>query len=142
MIWLPIGMRNGRKKQKRKLDQELGEDRNGGKRIGWGAWNELFILLVVAILFFKPLSIPGLFRRRLKRIQGTLTGRIENNPKRGIETPTTVRPLEPWEDVTLSMVYLADQPILRQIPSLNPWRIRILELLGLPAGVTHRLAEN
>ncbi|PJB64240.1 MAG: hypothetical protein CO094_13560, partial [Anaerolineae bacterium CG_4_9_14_3_um_filter_57_17] len=80
-------------------------------------------------------------RRKLKQNQEKLTGLIENNPKKGIDNPTTERLLKTFDDVTLTIVHLPDQTI-RHITPLTPLQTRILELLGLSATVYTRLAEN
>ena len=81
-------------------------------------------------------------RRKLKQNQEKLTGLIENNPKKGIDNPTTERLLKMFNDVTLTIVRMPDQTIIRHITPLTPLQTRILELLGLSAAVYTRLAEN
>ena len=97
-------------------------------------------LLSIAVRFLT--LIEFVVRRKLKQNQETLTGLIENNPKKGIDNPTTERLLKTFDNVTLSIVHLPDQPIIRHITPLNPLQIRILELLGLSTAVYTRLAEN
>jgi len=80
-------------------------------------------------------------RRNLMQNQETLTGLIENNPKKGIDNPTTERLLKTFDNLTLTIVHLPDQTI-RHITPLSPLQTRILELLGLSAAVYTRLAEN
>ena len=85
--------------------------------------------------------IEFVVRRKLKQTQEKLTGLIENNPKKGIDTPTTERLLKMFDNVTLSIVHLPDQTI-RHVTPLTPLQTRILELLGLSATVYTRLAKN
>jgi transposase len=80
-------------------------------------------------------------RRNLMQNQEKLTGLIENNPKKGIDNPTTERLLKTFDNLTLTIVHLPDQTI-RHITPLSPLQTRILELLGLSAAVYTRLAEN
>jgi transposase len=80
-------------------------------------------------------------RRQLKQNQEQLVGLIANNPKKGIDTPTTERLLKIFDGVTLTIVHLPGQ-IIRHVTPLSALQIRILELLGLSPGVYTRLAEN
>lgn len=70
-----------------------------------------------------------------------MVGLIENNPKKGIDNPTTERLLKMFDNITLTIVQLPGQNI-RHLPALMPVQIRILELLGLPADVYTRFANN
>lgn len=99
----------------------------------------LINLLSLAVRFLT--LIEFVVRRTLKQNQEKLTGLIENNPKRGIDNPTTERLLKTFDDVTLTIVHLPDQTI-RHITPLSTLQTRILELLGLSAAVYTRLAEN
>jgi transposase len=99
----------------------------------------LINLLSLAVRFLT--LIEFVVRRRLKQNQEQLTGLIENNPKKGIDNPTTERLLKMFDDVTLSIVHLPDQT-LRHITPLTALQTRILELLGLSTAVYTRLAEN
>jgi transposase len=99
----------------------------------------LIHLLSMAVRFLTLLEF--VVRRKLKQNQEKLTGLIENNPKKGIDNPTTERLLKTFDNVTLTIVHLPDQTI-RHITPLTPLQIRILELLGLSAAVYTRLAEN
>jgi len=85
--------------------------------------------------------IEFVVRRKLKQNQEKLTGLIENNPKKGIDNPTTERLLKVIENITISIVHLPGQ-IIRHIPPLTALQTRILELLGLSPEVYTRLAEN
>jgi transposase len=80
-------------------------------------------------------------RRNLKQNQEKLAGVIENNPKKGIDNPTTERLLKMFDNITLTIVQLPGQTI-RHLPALTAVQIRILELLGLSANVYIRLADN
>jgi RNA polymerase sigma-70 factor (ECF subfamily) len=81
-------------------------------------------LLSIAVLFLT--LIEFVIRRKLKQDQETLTGPIENNPKKGIDNPTAERLLKTFDNVTLSIVHLPDQPVIRHIAPRNPLRIRLL----------------
>lgn len=85
--------------------------------------------------------IEFVVRRKLKQSQEKLTGLIENNPKKGIDNPTTERLLKVFDNITLTLVHLPGQTI-RHIPPLTSLQIRILELLGLSSNVYTQLAEN
>lgn len=85
--------------------------------------------------------IEFVVRRKLKQNQEKLTGLIENNPKKGIDNPTTERLLKVYDNITLTIVHLPGQTI-RHIPPLTALQTRILELLGLSPEVYTRLAEN
>jgi transposase len=96
-------------------------------------------LLSIAVRFLT--LIEFVVRRKLKQNQEKLSGLIENNPKKGIDNPTTERLLKTFDNVTLTIVHLPDQTI-RHITPLTTLQTRILELLGLSAAVYTRLAEN
>jgi transposase len=85
--------------------------------------------------------IEFVVRRKLKQTGEKLTGLIENNPKKGIDNPTTERLLKEFDEITLTIVHLPDQ-IIRHITPLTDLQTRILELLGLSATIYTRLAEN
>jgi transposase len=85
--------------------------------------------------------IEFVVRRKLKQNQEKLTGLIENNPKKGIDNPTTERLLKVFDNITLTIVHLPEQTI-RHIPPLTALQTRILELLGLSPDVYTQLAEN
>lgn len=85
--------------------------------------------------------IEFVVRRKLKQTQEKLTGLIENNPKKGIDNPTTERLLKKFDEITLTIVHLPDQ-IIRHVTPLTDLQTRILELLGLSATIYTRLAEN
>lgn len=85
--------------------------------------------------------IEFVVRRKLKKSQEKLTGLIENNPKKGIDNPTTERLLKVFDNITLTILHLPEQTI-RHIPPLTALQTRILELLGLSPDVYTQLAEN
>jgi transposase len=85
--------------------------------------------------------IEFVVRRNLKRNGEKLTGLIENNPKKGIDNPTTERLLKEFDEVTLTTAQLPDQ-IIRHVTPLTELQIRILELLGLSATIYTRLPAN
>ncbi|OGO36550.1 MAG: hypothetical protein A2W35_16785 [Chloroflexi bacterium RBG_16_57_11] len=84
--------------------------------------------------------IEFVVRRKLKQNQEKLTGLIENNPKKGIDNPTTERLLKEFDEITLTIVHLPDQ-IIRHVTPLSDLQTRILELLGLSATIYTQLAE-
>lgn len=85
--------------------------------------------------------IEFVVRRKLKKNHEKLTGLIENNPKKGIDNPTSERLLKEFDEITLTIVHLPGQ-IIRHVTPLSKLQTRILELLGLSATVYTRLAEN
>jgi hypothetical protein len=70
-----------------------------------------------------------------------LVGLIENNPKKGIDNPTTERLLKIFDNITLTILQLPGQTV-RHLPALTVAQTRILDLLGLSANVYTRLADN
>lgn len=80
-------------------------------------------------------------RRNLKQNQERLVGLLPQNPKKGIDNPTTERLLQAFRDITLTIVNLPGQRI-RHVTPLNALQVRILELLGLSPAVYTALAEN
>lgn len=80
-------------------------------------------------------------RRKLKQTGEKLTGLIENNPKKGIDNPTTERLLKEFDAITLTIVHLPDQ-IIRHVTPLTDLQNRILELLGFSPTIYTRLTEN
>jgi len=80
-------------------------------------------------------------RRKLKQNQEKLAGLIENNPKKGIDNPTTERLLKQFDEITLTIVHLPGQ-LIRHVTPLTPLQTRILELLGLSLDIYTRLADN
>ena len=85
--------------------------------------------------------IEFVVRRNLKQNKEKLTGLIPNNPKKGIDNPTTERLLKAFDEITLTTVRRPDQ-VIRHVTPLTTLQTRILELLGLSAAVYTRLAEN
>jgi len=55
---------------------------------------------------------------------------IENNPKKGIDNPTSERLLKQFDEINLIIVHLQGQ-FIRHVTLSSPLQIRILELLGL-----------
>lgn len=96
-------------------------------------------LLSLAVRFLT--LIEFVVRRKLKQNQEKLFGLIENNPKKGIDSPTAERLLKMFDNITLTVVNLPGQKI-RHLPTLSATQVCILELLGLSADVYSRLAEN
>lgn len=85
--------------------------------------------------------IEFVVRRKLQQNQEKLPGLIENNPKKGIDNPTTERLLKAFNQINLTIVHLPDRT-LRHVTPLNGLQRRILELLGLSPAIYTRLAEN
>jgi len=96
-------------------------------------------LLSLAVRFMTLIEFVA--RRKLKQNQEKLVGLIENNPKKGIDNPTTERLLKMFDNITLTIVRLPGQTI-RHLPALTTVQTRILELLGLSADVYTHLADN
>ena len=96
-------------------------------------------LLSLAVRFLTLIEFVA--RNKLKHNQEKLVGLIENNPKKGIDNPTTERLLKMFDNITLTIVQLPGQTI-RHLPALTAVQTRILELLGLSPDVYTRLAEN
>jgi transposase len=86
--------------------------------------------------------IEFVVRQKLTQNQEKLTGLIENNPKKGIDNPTTERLLKVFKEINLSVVHLPSQEVVRHVPPLSNLQIRILELLGLSVDTYSRLAHN
>jgi transposase len=80
-------------------------------------------------------------RRQLKQNHEQLAGLLPQNPKKGIDNPTTERLLQAFRDVTLTIVHLPGQPI-RHVTPLTALQVRILELLGLSPALYSTLADN
>ncbi|HEX7433366.1 MAG TPA: hypothetical protein VF326_06890 [Anaerolineaceae bacterium] len=85
--------------------------------------------------------IEFVVHRKLKQNHETLPGLIENNPKKGIDNPTTERLLKQFENIYLSIVHLPGQ-IIRHVSPLSPVKTRILELRGLSLDIYSHLADN
>ena len=85
--------------------------------------------------------IEFVVRRKLKQNQEKLVGLLAQNPKKGIDNPTTERLLKVFDDITLTIVHLPDQTIHHVTP-LTDLQTRILDLLGLSPVVYTRLAEK
>ena len=96
-------------------------------------------LLSIAVRLLTLLEF--VVRRQLQQNQELLAGLIENNPKKGIDNPTTERLLKAFDDITLTIVRLPGQ-LIRHVTPLSALQTRILELLGLSPGVYTGLAEN
>jgi transposase len=98
----------------------------------------LINLLSVAVRMLT--LIEFVVRRQLKQNQEQLTGLIANNPKKGIDNPTTERLLKAFDKITLTTVHLPDR-VIRHVTPLTALQIRILELLGLSPTVYTKLAK-
>ena len=96
-------------------------------------------LLSLAVRFLT--LIEFVVRRKLKQNQEKLVGLIANNPKKGIDNPTTERLLKMFDNITLTIVQLPDRTI-RHLPTLTAVQTHILELLGLSPGFYTHLADN
>ena len=80
-------------------------------------------------------------RRRLTQKQEKLVGLIGNNPKKGIDNPTTERLLKAFDQIKLMVVHLPDCNI-RHVTPISDLQARILELLGLSPAIYTQLAGN
>jgi transposase len=85
--------------------------------------------------------IEFVVRRNLQRNQEKLTGVLPQNPKRGIDNPTTERLLKTFDNITLTIVHLPNQ-VIRHVTPLTTLQSRILDLLGLSPTIYTRLADN
>jgi transposase len=85
--------------------------------------------------------IEFVVRRKLTQNQEKLTGLIENNPKKGIDNPTTERLLKAFDQINLTIVHLPDK-VIRYVTPLSALQTRILELLGLSPNIYARLTIN
>jgi transposase len=85
--------------------------------------------------------IEFVVRQRLTQNQEKLVGLIANNPKKGIDNPTTERLLTAFDQINLTIVHLPND-IIRHITPLSDLQIRILELLGLSPTIYSQLAAN
>ena len=70
-------------------------------------------------------------RQALAEQQEQLSGIYPGNPKRSTPRPTMERMLEVFDNINLSIVYLAEQTLC-QVTPLTAVQERILSLLGLP----------
>ncbi len=87
--------------------------------------------------------IEFVVRRKLKQNKEKLTGLIGNNPKKGIDNPTTEKLLKAFKETYLSIVHLPGQDeTIRHVTPLNDLQIRILDLLGLSPAIYTQLADN
>jgi len=85
--------------------------------------------------------IEFVVRQRLRQTQEKLAGLIENNPKKGIDNPTTERLLKAFDQINLTIIHLPDG-IVRHVTPLSDLQIRILDLLGLSPTIYTQLATN
>ncbi|MCS6842898.1 MAG: IS1634 family transposase, partial [Caldilineales bacterium] len=84
--------------------------------------------------------IEFVVRRQLQQNGEQLTGLIPNNPKKGIDNPTTERLLKAFDHMTLTIVHLPDR-MIRYVTPLSALQVRILELLGLSPALYTDLAK-
>jgi transposase len=85
--------------------------------------------------------IEFVVRQRLAQNQEKLAGLIENNPKKGIDNPTTERLLKAFDQINLTIIHLPDD-FVRHVTPLSDLQTRILELLGFSPAIYTQLAEN
>jgi len=85
--------------------------------------------------------IEFVVRQRLTQNQEKLAGLIANNPKKGIDNPTTERLLKAFDQINLTIIHLPDG-IVRHMTPLSDLQTRILELLGLSPSIYSQLATN
>lgn len=85
--------------------------------------------------------IEFVVRQKLTQNQEKLVGLIENNPKKGIDNPTTERLLKAFDRINLTIIHLPDG-IVRHVTPLSELQTRILELLGLSPTIYTQLAGN
>jgi len=80
-------------------------------------------------------------RRKLQQNQEQLVGLHAENLKKGTAKPTTERLLKAFNNITFSIVQLADQVVYHVTP-LSALQTRILELLDLSPDIYSALATN
>lgn len=80
-------------------------------------------------------------RQKLTQNREKLVGLIGNNPKKGIDNPTTERLLKAFDRINLTIIRSPDG-IVRHVTPLSELQTRILELLGLSPAIYSKLAEN
>ena len=85
--------------------------------------------------------IEFVVRQKLKQAREKLVGLHAENPKKGTDQPTTERLLKAFNNITFSIVHLADQVIYYVTP-LTALQTRILELLDLSPAIYAELATN
>lgn len=85
--------------------------------------------------------IEFVVRQKLAQNHEKLVGLIANNPKKGIDNPTTERLLKVFDQIYLTIIHLPNG-IVRHITPLSELQTRILELLGLPPTIYTHLVEN
>jgi len=85
--------------------------------------------------------IEFVVRQRLIQNQEKLVGLIENNPKKGIDNPTTERLLKVFNQINLTIIHLPDS-VVRHVTPISDLQTRILELLGLSPAIYTQLAGN
>ena len=85
--------------------------------------------------------IEFVVRQRLIQNQEKLVGLIENNPKKGIDNPTTERLLKVFNQINLTVIHLPDS-VVRHVTPISDLQTRILELLGLSPAIYTQLAGN
>ncbi|MBL7164500.1 MAG: IS1634 family transposase [Anaerolineales bacterium] len=96
-------------------------------------------LLSIAVRLLTLLEF--VVRCKLKQAQEKLVGLLPQNPKKGIDNPTTERLLKQFDNITLTIVHLPDR-IIRHITPLTPVQTRILQLCGLSPEIYSSLGEN
>jgi transposase len=85
--------------------------------------------------------IEFVVRQKLAQNHEKLVGLIANNPRKGIDNPTTERLLKAFDQINLTIIHLPNG-IVRHITPLSELQARILELLGLSPTIYTHLAEN
>jgi transposase len=85
--------------------------------------------------------IEFVVRQQLTKNQEKLVGLIENNPKKGIDNPTTERLLKAFNQIYLTIIHLPDGTV-RHVTPISDLQTRILELLGLSADIYTQLSGN
>jgi transposase len=85
--------------------------------------------------------IEFVVRRRLTQKQEKLVGLIGNNPKKGIDNPTTERLLKAFDQIYLTIIHLPDGNV-RHVTPISDLQASILDLLGLSPAIYTQLAGN
>jgi transposase len=85
--------------------------------------------------------IEFVVRRTLKREQAQLVGLHAENPKKGMDKPTTERLLKAFAGINLTIIQFPDR-VVHHVTPLSPLQERILTLLGLSPDIYRALAQN
>ena len=80
-------------------------------------------------------------RRQLAQEKNKLSGIYADNPRRATARPTAERMLDNFGDITLTTIYVAEEPIFCYLTPLTQTQKEILRLLRLPISLYTYLAQ-